>query len=84
MEKLCSRCGTKFVGNIDLLSGDFAAMAWTSIRKPLSGSIIRIAFVRNVSGIFGTRSMLSTFLRFTVKIDRVSWNGLKNYCGAKG
>ena len=25
MEKLCLCCGTKFSGNIDLLSGDFAA-----------------------------------------------------------
>ena len=84
MEKLCLRCGTKFSGNIDLLSGDLLLLVWTSVRKPLSGSIIKIAFVRNVLGISGTRSMLLMFLRFTVKTDRVSWNGLKNYCGAKG
>lgn len=84
MEKLCSRCGTKFVAISIYCRATLQLLAWTSIRKPLSGSIIRIAFVRNVSGVFGTRSMLSTFLRFIVKIDRVSWNGLKNYCGAKG
>ena len=33
MEKLCSRCGTKFVGNIDLLSGDFAATGLDQYQK---------------------------------------------------
>ena len=32
MEKLCLCCGTKFSGNIDLLSGDFAA-TYFSIHK---------------------------------------------------
>ncbi len=32
MEKLRLRCGTKFSGNIDLLSGDFAA-TYFSIHK---------------------------------------------------
>ena len=68
---------------IPLVAAGMAAMVGCST-TPVKESIIRIAFVRNVSGIFGTRSMLSTFLRFIVKIDRVSWNGLKNYCGAKG
>ena len=84
MEKLCLRCGTKFPAILIYCQATLLLLVWTSVRKPLSGSIIKIAFVRNVLGISGTRSMLLMFLRFTVKTDRVSWNGLKNYCGAKG
>ena len=33
MEKLCLRCGTKFSGNIDLLSGDFTATGLDQCQK---------------------------------------------------
>ena len=44
MEKLCLCCGTKFSGNIDLLSGDFAA-TYFSIHKLLF--VVRILFNSN-------------------------------------
>ena len=33
MEKLCLRCGTKFSGKIDLLSGDFTATGLDQCQK---------------------------------------------------
>lgn len=84
MEKLCLRCGAKFSDDIDLLSGDFAATGLDRYQKTFIKVCYKIVFVRNVSGISGIRSMLSMFLLFTVKTDRISWNGLRNYYGAKG
>ena len=62
MEKLCLCCGTKFSGNIDLLSGDFAAtyslLEYCSIVIKVRSSVevIRRSFVffKRIAGRFFT------------------------------
>lgn len=61
MEKLCLRCGTKFSGNIDLLSGDFTATGLDQCQK----TFIRI-YYKNCLCPECIRHIRDTFYAFDV------------------